>query len=74
MATIKSWSADTFAALADNGALYPMVGQEWLLLIIVVVFWLWWHYRTSAGETEELDRVKSENAGKDAYKQYKSEW
>jgi hypothetical protein len=39
-----------------------------------VVFWLWWHYRTSAAETEEQDRVKSENAGKDAYKQYKSEW
>ncbi len=74
MATIESWSAETFTALAENGALYPMVGTEWLWLIIAVVFWLWWHFKTSAGETEEQDRLRSENAGRDAHKQYQSDW
>ncbi len=75
MATIEAWSAETFTALQEGtGAIYPMVGMEWLWLIIAVVFWLWWHYKTSAGETEEHDRVRSENPGRDAHKQYQSDW
>ena len=52
MATIEAWSAETFTALQEGtGAIYPMVGMVWLWLIIAVVFWLWWHFKTSAGET-----------------------
>jgi len=75
MATIEAWSADTFTALAEGtGAIYPMAGLEWLWLIIAVVFWLWWHFRTSSGETEEHDRLRSENPGRDAHLQQRSDW
>ena len=75
MATIEAWSADTFTALAEGtGAIYPMAGLEWLWLIIAVVFWLWWHFRTSSGETEEYDRLRSENPGRDAHMQHRSDW
>ena len=48
MATIEAWSAETMTALQEGtGAIYPMVGMEWLWLIIAVVFWLWWHFKTS---------------------------
>ena len=41
MANIEAWSAETFTALQEGtGAIYPMVGTEWLWLIIAVVFWL----------------------------------
>jgi hypothetical protein len=51
-----------------------MAGLEWLWLIIAVVFWLWWHFRTSSGETEEYDRLRSENPGRDAHIQQRSDW
>ena len=67
MATIEAWSADTFTALAEGtGAIYPMAGLEWL--------WLWWHFRTSSGETEEYDRLRSANPGRDAHIQQRSDW
>ena len=75
MATIEAWSADTFTALAEGtGAISPMAGLEWLWLIIAVVFWLWWHFKTSAAETEEQDRLRSENPGRDAHKQHQADW
>ena len=75
MATIEAWSAETVTALQEGtGAIYPMAGTEWLWLLIAVVFWLWWHFRTSAAETEEQDRVRSENPGRDAHKQHQADW
>jgi len=39
MATVTSWDVN----IADLGAVYPMVGTEWLLVIIGVAFWIAWH-------------------------------
>jgi hypothetical protein len=75
MATIEAWSAETFTALQEGtGAIYPMAWSVWPCLIIAVVFWLWWHFRTSAGETQEHDRLRSDDPGRDAHKQYQSDW
>ena len=78
MATIVSWSKETFTALADpeklGGAIYPMVGSEWLWLIVAVVFWLAWHFKTSAAETEEQAELASRGHNRDSYKQNVSEW
>ena len=51
-----------------------MAGMEWLWLLIAVAFWLWWQFRTSAAETEEHDRMRSENPGSDAHKQHQADW
>ena len=78
MSTIDAWSKETFAALADpeqlGGAIYPMLGSEWVWLSVAVVFWLAWHFRTSAGETEEQAELASQGHTSDSYKQNASEW
>jgi hypothetical protein len=71
MATIETWATEK---LSEYTSIYPFVGTEWLWLIVAVVFWLWWHVKTSAKETEEQDRLRSENPGRDAHKQYQSGW
>ena len=54
MATVTSW---TETLTAGETVIYPFVGTEWLWLLIAVVFWLTWHFKTSAGETEEHDEL-----------------
>ncbi len=59
MATIESWAVD----LADVGAVYPMVGTEGALVIILAVFWIGWHVWQFKHENkcfqEELDRLSN---------------
>lgn len=39
MATVTSWSGN----IADLGPVYPMVGSEFVLVIIGVAGWIAWH-------------------------------
>ena len=56
MATVTNW-VETLNA--GETAVYPYVGTEWLWLIIAVAFWIIWHVRTSASETEVYDEIAS---------------
>ena len=47
MATVETWATEK---LSEYTAIYPFVGTEWLWLTVAVVFWLWWHFKTSAKE------------------------
>lgn len=49
---VESWSAESIAKM---DALYPFVGSEVLLTIIVVVVWIGWHFW----------QIKAENANYD---------
>ena len=41
MATIETWATEK---IAEYGAIYPMVGSEWVWLTVAMVFWLaGWH-------------------------------
>ena len=71
MATIETWATEK---LAEYGAIYPMVGSEWVWLTVAVVFWLAWHFKTSAAETEEQAELASRRHKPDSYKQNVSEW
>lgn len=42
----SSWAVD----LADVGAVYPLQGWEFIMLIIGLVFWIWWHVTTFRSE------------------------
>jgi hypothetical protein len=53
---------------------YPFVGTEWLWLLIAVVFWITWHVRQSASETEENDELASKSKGPDDYKNNITDW
>ena len=60
MATVTNW-VETLNA--GETAVYPYVGTECLWLIIAVAFWIIWHVRTSASETEENDEIASKSKG-----------
>ena len=65
MATVTSW-VETLNA--GETVIYPFVGTEWLWLIIAIAFWIVWHVRSSASETEENDELASKGKNSDDYK------
>ena len=71
MATVTSW-VETINA--GETVIYPFVGTEWLWLIIAIAFWIVWHVRSSASETEENDELASKGKGSDDYKNNIANW
>ena len=71
MATVTSW-VETLNA--GETAVYPFVGTEWLWLLIAVVFWIAWHVKTSASETEENNELASKGKGPEDYKNNIANW
>ena len=71
MATVTSW-VETLNA--GETVVYPFVGTEWLWLLIAVVFWITWHVRQSASETEENEELASKSKGPDDYKNNITDW
>ena len=71
MATVSSW-VETLNA--GETVIYPFVGTEWLWLLIAVVFWITWHVKSSASETEENDELASKSKGPDDYKNNITDW
>ncbi len=71
MATVTSW-VETLNA--GETVIYPFVGTEWLWLIIAIVFWIVWHVRSSASETEENDELASKGKSSDDYKSNIANW
>ena len=71
MATVTSW-VETLNA--GETVIYLFVGTEWLWLIIAIAFWIVWHVRSSASETEENDELASKGKGSDDYKNNIANW
>tara|TARA_B110000438_G_scaffold107623_1_gene105748 strand:- start:146 stop:361 length:216 start_codon:yes stop_codon:yes gene_type:complete len=71
MATVTSW-VETLNA--GETVVYPFVGTEWLWLLIAVVFWIAWHIKQSASETEENDELASKGKGSNDYKNNIANW
>ena len=71
MATVTNWVETLNAA---ETVVYPFVGTEWLWLLIAVVFWLAWHVKSSASETEEHEELTSKGKGGNDYKNNITNW
>ena len=71
MATVTSW-VETLNA--GETIIYPFVGTEWLWLVIAIAFWIVWHVRMSAAETEENDELTSKGKGSEDYKSNIANW
>ena len=71
MATVTSW---TESLPAGDTVIYPFVGTEWIWLLIAVIFWLMWHVKTSARETQEHDELSAKGKGAKDYKQNVADW
>ncbi len=52
---LDSWAVD----LADVGAVYPLQGWEFPMVIIGVVFWLGWHVIQMKREKEHLAKAEA---------------
>ena len=71
MATITSW---TESLPAGDTVIYPFVGTEWIWLLIAVIFWIAWHVKTAARETEEYDKLASKGKNATDYKNNIANW
>ena len=58
MATVSNW-IDHLNKPAEEvaGAIYPGVGTESVLVLIVVVIWIGWHVIAANQESEELSKL-----------------
>ena len=41
--------------IADIGPIYPFVGAEWLMVILLLVFWVAWHVVQVRSETRQQE-------------------
>ena len=58
---MSTGSFENFAGeIAQIGPMYPFVGWEFLLFIVVVVYWLLWHIRQIRLENKEYQEDLSE--------------
>lgn len=62
-----STGVESFAKIDELGAIYPMAGSEWLLVIIAIVFFVAcfiWRITTEKHEHQEVIKCAREQAKK----------
>jgi hypothetical protein len=61
MATIESFAG----TITDIGPMYPFVGTEMLMVIVIAAFWIVWHVMQLRGESQEfkddIERLRSKD-------------
>ena len=60
-----STGIESFAKIDELGAVYPMAGSEWLLVIITVVFFIGcfvWRIKTEKIEHQEIIKCAREQS------------
>ena len=73
MATVTNW-IDHLSAAEVQGAIYPGVGTEGVLVIILLVIWIGWHIITSISEDEELSKLARKRHSANDHKSNITEW
>ena len=73
MATVTNW-IDHLSAAEVQGAIYPGVGSEGILVIIGLVLWIGWHVLTNNSESKELERLARKRHSANDHKSNITEW
>ena len=73
MATVTNW-IDHLSAAEVQGAVYPFVGTEGILVIALLVIWIGWTVITAASEQEEQDKLARKRHGANDHKSNITEW
>ena len=73
MATVTNW-IDHLSAAEVKGAIYPGVGSEGVLVIILLVIWIGWHVITSASEDIDLAQSARKRHGANDHKSNITDW
>ena len=73
MATVTNW-IDHLSAAEVQGAIYPYVGSEGILVIVGLVIWIGWHVLTNNSESNELERLARKKHSANDHKSNITEW
>jgi len=73
MATVTNW-IDHLSAAEVQGAIYPGVGTEGILVIALLVIWIGWHVLTSNSESKELEQLARKRHSANDHKSNITEW
>ena len=73
MATVSNW-IDHLSAAEVQGAIYPGVGTEGILVIALLVIWIGWHVLQNNAETKSLDKLARKKHGANDHKSNITEW
>ena len=64
---VSNW-IDHLSAEKVQGAIYPGVGSEGVLVIILVVLWIGWHVIAARQESEKLEKLARKRHGPNDWK------
>ena len=73
MATVTNW-IDHLSAAEVQGAVYPYVGSEGIMVIALLVIWIGWHVITGASEQAEQDKLAIKRHVANDHKSNITEW
>ena len=67
MATVTNW-IDHLSAAEVQGAVYPGVGTEGILVLVLAVIWIGWHVMADMQETSKSKAIASKRPGSNDWK------
>ena len=67
MATVTNW-IDHLSAAEVKGAVYPGVGTEGILVLVLVVLWIGWHFVSNMQEKSKSDAIARRRPGSNDWK------
>ena len=73
MATVNNW-IDHLSAAEVQGAVYPGVGTEGILVIVLLVIWIGWHVLQNNAESSQLEKLARKKHGANDHKSNITEW
>ena len=73
MATVTNW-IDHLSADEVQGAIYPYVGSEGILVIVALVIWIGWHVLTNNSESREHEQLARKRHSANDHKSNIPEW
>ena len=73
MATVTNW-IDHLSAEEVQGAVYPGVGTEGVLVIIAIILWVGWHILQNNAESKHLDALARKKHSANDHKSNITDW
>ena len=73
MATVTNW-IDHLSAAEVQGAIYPGVGTEGILVIALLVIWIGWHVITEMSESKEQEQLARKRHSANDHKSNITDW
>jgi len=67
MATVTNW-IDHLSASEVQGAVYPGVGTEGILVLVLAVIWIGWHVMADMQETSKSKAIARKKPGSNDWK------